>query len=396
MILCNESLNCVQCGGGGVTLPPLSLTPSGHLVVALCLGFIGTLGFLSNFLVLTLFCRYRTLRTPMNLLLVSISFSDLLVCVLGTPFSFAASTQGRWLIGRVGCVWYGFVNSCLGIFSLIILAVISYERYCTMMAPTIADGRDFRPALGGICFSCLYSVVWTVPPLLGWSRYGPEGPGTTCSVDWKTQTLNNVSYIVCLFVFCLLLPFCVILHSYGKLLLAIRQVRSSVVARRREERVLVMVVIMVSCYLVCWLPYGVVALISTFGSSDLVTPEVSIAPSLLAKFSTVINPFIYIFMNKQFYRCFLALLNCSNPELSSNMKTFSRPTITLRTFHQEKKHHVSPQAPPSALPTPSSGHRSSRHAADPASPSNQSCNSSHPPSENGHTPKVILVAHYRE
>lgn len=60
-----------------------------------------------------------------------------------------------------------------------------------------------------------------------------------------------------------------------------------------------MVVIMVSCYLVCWLPYGVVALISTFGSSDLVTPEVSIAPSLLAKFSTVINPFIYIFMNKQ-------------------------------------------------------------------------------------------------
>lgn len=138
MILCNESLNCVQCpvgegggaentaaaptdayarapgGGGGVTLPPLSLTPSGHLVVALCLGFIGTLGFLSNFLVLTLFCRYRTLRTPMNLLLVSISFSDLLVCVLGTPFSFAASTQGRWLIGRVGCVWYGFVNSCLG------------------------------------------------------------------------------------------------------------------------------------------------------------------------------------------------------------------------------------------------------------------------------------------
>lgn len=78
------------------------------------MGFIGTFGFLSNFLVLTLFCRYRVLRTPMNLLLVSISMSDLLVSVLGTPFSFAASTQGRWLIGRAGCVWYGFVNACLG------------------------------------------------------------------------------------------------------------------------------------------------------------------------------------------------------------------------------------------------------------------------------------------
>lgn len=94
-----------------------------------------------------------------------------------------------------------------------------------MIAPTIADGRDYRPALGGICFSWLYSVAWTVPPLLGWSRYGPEGPGTTCSVDWKTQTPNNISYIISLFIFCLVLPFGVIVYSYGKLLQAIRQVR---------------------------------------------------------------------------------------------------------------------------------------------------------------------------
>lgn len=74
---------------------------------------------------------------------------------------------------------------------------------------------------------------------------------------------------------------------------------SSVVNRRREQRVLVMVITMVVCYLVCWLPYGVTALLATFGPQDLLTPEASITPSLLAKFSTVINPFIYIFMNKQ-------------------------------------------------------------------------------------------------
>uniref|UniRef100_A0A8C6UHT0 Teleost multiple tissue opsin b n=1 Tax=Neogobius melanostomus TaxID=47308 RepID=A0A8C6UHT0_9GOBI len=259
---------------------PQSLSPTGHLVVAVCLGCIGTVAFLTNFLVLTLFCRYRALRTPMNLLLVSISFSDLLVSVLGTPFSFAASVHGRWLIGRAGCVWYGFVNACLGIVSLISLAVLSYERYNTIMATTMADGTDFRAVLGGIGFSWLYAV-----------RYGPEGPGTTCSVDWKTQTVNNVSYIVCLFVFCLILPFCVILYSYGKLL--------SIVPRRREQRVLLMVVTMVVCYLVCWLPYGVAALLSAFGPRDLLTPTASITPSLLAKCSTAINPFIYVFMNKQ-------------------------------------------------------------------------------------------------
>lgn len=120
-----------------------------------------------------------------------------------------------------------------GIYSLISLAVLSYERYCTMVSPTIASGRDYRPALVGICFSCLYSLGWTVPPLVGWSRYGPEGPGTTCSVDWRSQSANNVSYIVCLFTFCLLLPFCTILYSYGKLLCAIRQASS--VAQKKKK-----------------------------------------------------------------------------------------------------------------------------------------------------------------
>lgn len=56
---------------------------------------------------------------------------------------------------------------------------------------------------------------------------------------------------------------------------------------------------MVVCYLLCWLPYGIMALLATFGPPGLVTPEASIIPSVLAKTSTVINPVIYVFMNKQ-------------------------------------------------------------------------------------------------
>ncbi|KAG7265150.1 hypothetical protein CRUP_010022 [Coryphaenoides rupestris] len=213
-------------GGGGVVVVggSPSLTRTGHVVVAVCLGVIGALGFLNNLAALTLFCRYRALRSPVNCMLASISVSDLLVSVLGAPLSFAASTQGRWLLGRAGCVWYGFVNACLGIVSLITLSVLSYERYCTILSTTMADSRSYTPALLGICFSWLYSVAWTVPPLLGWSSYGPEGHGTSCSVDWRTQTANNVSYILCLFLFCLALPFCVILYSYSRLLLAVRQI----------------------------------------------------------------------------------------------------------------------------------------------------------------------------
>jgi c-opsin len=74
---------------------------------------------------------------------------------------------------------------------------------------------------------------------------------------------------------------------------------NTAMSRKREQRVLVMVVVMVMVYLMCWLPYGVMALLATFGRPGLVTPEASIVPAIMAKTSTVFNPVIYIFMNKQ-------------------------------------------------------------------------------------------------
>lgn len=131
-----------------------------------------------------------------------------------------------WLMGLPTARFWKYLSSVLfaGVVSLISLAVLSYERYCTMMGATQADSTNYRKVVMGIAFSWIYSMVWTVPPLFGWSRYCPEGPGTTCSVDWTAKTANNVSYIVCLFIFCLILPFVVIVYSYGRLLQAITQV----------------------------------------------------------------------------------------------------------------------------------------------------------------------------
>lgn len=90
------------------------LSPTGFVVLSVVLGFIMTFGFLNNFVVLLLFCKFKKLRTPVNMLLLNISVSDMLVCLFGTTLSFASSIRGRWLLGRSGCSWYGFINSCFG------------------------------------------------------------------------------------------------------------------------------------------------------------------------------------------------------------------------------------------------------------------------------------------
>ena len=90
------------------------LSRAGFVVLSVFLGLIMTFGFLNNFIVLMLFCRFKTLRTPVNMLLLNISVSDMLVCLFGTTLSFASSIRGKWFLGTHGCNWYGFINSCFG------------------------------------------------------------------------------------------------------------------------------------------------------------------------------------------------------------------------------------------------------------------------------------------
>ncbi|XP_056898222.1 teleost multiple tissue opsin 2b isoform X2 [Takifugu flavidus] len=276
------------------------LSPTGFVLLSVVLGFIMTFGFLNNFVVLLLFCKFKKLRTPVNMLLLNISVSDMLVCLFGTTLSFASSIRGRWLLGRSGCSWYGFINSCFGIVSLISLVILSYDRYSTLTVYN-KQGINYRKPLLAVGGTWLYSLFWTVPPLLGWSSYGIEGAGTSCSVSWTVQTAQSHAYIICLFTFCLGIPVLVMIYCYSRLLWAVKQVGRirKTAARKREYHILFMVVTTAACYLVCWMPYGVVAMMATFGPPNIISPVASVVPSLLAKSSTVINPLIYILMNKQ-------------------------------------------------------------------------------------------------
>ncbi|TWW75044.1 pinopsin-like [Takifugu flavidus] len=291
------------------------LTRACHVAVAVALGFILVLGFLGNFLVLLVFSRFPRLHTPMNLLLINISASDMLVCVFGTPLSFAASVRGKWLTGQSGCRWYGFSNALFGIVSVVSFSLLSLERYSAVIWNTQTSSSQYLRAKIAVATSWFYSLFWTLPPLFGWSSYGPEGIGTTCSVQWQQRTAASRSYISCLFIFCLLLPLLLMIFCYGKILLALRAVSRRVggaTGERRETRVLLMVVCMVAGYLLCWMPYGVVAMLASFGPPGVVPPTASLIPSLLAKTSTVLNPVIYVRLNHQFCRCFLYMIGCSS------------------------------------------------------------------------------------
>ncbi|KAH1165736.1 hypothetical protein KIL84_023295 [Mauremys mutica] len=155
--------------------------------------------------------------------------------------------------------------------------------------------------------------------------------------------------------------------------------------RTREQRVLIMVIVMVICFLLCWLPYGIMALIATFGKPGLITPSASIIPSVLAKSSTVYNPVIYIFLNKQFYRCFCALLKCDKTSAITSNKFSSKTTRVCRTTPRVQDNNFTFVAASAGLPS------SERQEA------TVSLQNPEPTTDNGRGAKqeVLLVAHYR-
>ncbi|KAM4602240.1 teleost multiple tissue opsin 2a [Polymixia lowei] len=345
--------------------PQERLSRTGHKVVSVFLGSIMIFGFLNNLVVLILFCKFKTLRTPVNMLLLNISVSDMLVCVCGTTLSFASSLRARWLYGRHGCMWYGFVNSCFGIVSLISLAALSYDRYSTLMVYN-KRAPDYRKPLLAVGGAWLYSLVWTVPPLLGWSSYGLEGAGTSCSVTWTERTSRSHSYIICLFIFCLGIPVLVMVYCYGRLLYSVKQVGRirRTAARRREFHILFMVITTVVCYLLCWMPYGVVAMVATFGRPGLITPVASVVPSILAKSSTVFNPLIYILMNKQFYRCFLILFHCKHPTAENGQSSMPSKTTVVKL--NRRVYDKAPADAVCVLGSPHCEHSTNKDCASPA------------------------------
>ncbi|KAK2922265.1 opsin-3 [Channa argus] len=303
-----------------------------YKLLAFTIGTIGVFGFCNNVVVIILYCKFKRLRTPTNLLLVNISLSDFLVSAIGINFTFASCVKGGWIWSRATCIWDGFSNSLFGIVSIMTLAALAYERYIRVVHAQVVD---FPWAWRAIAHIWLYSLAWTGAPLLGWNRYTLEIHQLGCSLDWASKDPNDASFILLFLLACFFVPVGIIIYCYGNILYSVQMLRSIqdlqtvqiIKILRYEKKVTVMFLLMITCFLVCWTPYAVVSMVEAFGRKTMVSPAVAIIPSLFAKSSTAYNPLIYIFMSRKFRRCLLQLLCSRLSWLQRNLKEHPLPRV---------------------------------------------------------------------
>uniref|UniRef100_A0AAR2M285 G-protein coupled receptors family 1 profile domain-containing protein n=1 Tax=Pygocentrus nattereri TaxID=42514 RepID=A0AAR2M285_PYGNA len=273
----------------------------GYTVLAIIIGFFSVSGVILNVLVIIVTLRHRQLRQPLNYALVNLAVADLGCAMFGGLPTTVTNAMGYFSLGRLGCVLEGFAVAFFGIAGLCSVAVIAIDRYMVVCRPMGTVIFQTRHAVAGVVFSWVWSFVWNTPPLFGWGSYQLEGVMTSCAPDWYSRDTANVSYILCYFMLCFALPFSTIVFSYSRLLWTLRQHLKTRLAptAKAEMQVARMVVVMVLAFLLTWLPYASFALAVIFDSNLYINPLIATVPMYLAKSSTVFNPIIYIFMNRQ-------------------------------------------------------------------------------------------------
>nr|AJD38849.1 short-wavelength sensitive opsin 2A alpha [Parablennius parvicornis] len=285
--------------------------------------FIFVVGTSVNTLTIGCTMKYKKLRSHLNYILVNLAVANLLVTCVGSFTACCSFASKYFIFGPLACKIEGFMATLGGMVSLWSLAVVAFERWLVICKPL--GNFAFKPnhALACCLFTWVFALFASVPPLVGWSRYIPEGLQCSCGPDWYTSNnkYNNESYVIFLFCFCFAVPFTTIVFCYSQLLitlkLAAKAQAESASTQKAEREVTRMVVVMVLGFLVCWLPYASFALWVVNNRGQPFDLRLATIPSCLSKASAVYNPVIYVIFNKQFRSCMLEMLGMGSIEEES-------------------------------------------------------------------------------
>ncbi|XP_028296159.1 opsin-5 [Gouania willdenowi] len=279
------------------------LSKEADIIAGFYICIIGIMSATGNGYVIYMTFKRKTKLKPPELMTVNLAIFDFGISVTGKPFFVVSSFSHRWLFGWEGCQFYGWAGFFFGCGSLTTMTVVSLDRYlkiCHLRYGTWLKRHHVFLCLGLVW---LYAAFWATMPLVGWGNYAPEPFGTSCTLDWwlAQASVSGQSFVMVILFFCLILPTAIIVFSYVKIIFKVKSSTKEISnfdARIKNNHSLEMKltkVAMLICagFLIAWIPYAVVSVVSAFGDPDSVPICVSVVPTLLAKSSAMYNPIIY-------------------------------------------------------------------------------------------------------
>ncbi|CAH3175424.1 unnamed protein product, partial [Porites lobata] len=285
-------------------------------------GLILIIGLLGNGIVLAVISnlRRRGHKTSVQLFLVNLAVSDLMVCLLCIPLTIFVNFYYPNKIAKreVGfCKLARVMQHLNPVISVSLMTAISIDRYMTFVKQelTCINRAWYLRPVWLIFFAWVYGTVQCLP-IFYTSNFIPLDYNNStiyyCSTT-QGQSLVGKIYLVASVLLGFVIPLAVLTISYRRIIKVIstrnRRLSATVgstsnptitnaklleKSRRRVLRVLVIVVI---CFVICWLPFAVYfgLLVQHLREFPNVMDLVSLITYGLGISNSVFNPFIYFF-----------------------------------------------------------------------------------------------------
>nr|QPB70566.1 putative tachykinin-related peptide receptor III [Homarus americanus] len=274
-----------------------------------------------NLIVIWIVLADRRMRTVTNIFLVNLSVADAMVSTLNVVFNFTYMLNLHWRFGRIYCKISQFVSILSICASVFTLMAISFDRYIAIMHP-------LRPRMGrkatilivvwiwvsSTCLSMPNMLFFTTAPL-------PLKDGDTrvvCYAQWPDgdQGYSQSEYVhtVVLMVLTYILPLLCMGFTYARIGMTLWGSRSigeqtprQVESIKSKRKVVKMMIVVVSIFAICWLPYHLYFILSNLmpeiAHTDYIQ-ETYLAIYWLAMSNSMYNPMIYCWLNNRFRQGF--------------------------------------------------------------------------------------------
>jgi r-opsin len=285
------------------------VNPLWHSILGFAIFVFSSIAVLGNLCVMYIFIKTKTLRTPSNLFVVNLAFSDFMIMFCMGPPMVINCYYETWIFGPLMCQLYGMAGSLFGCSSIWSMTMIALDRYNVIVKGIAGKRLTHGRAVLRILFVWVFSALWTVAPMFGWNRYVPEGNMTACGTDYLSKDWLSKSYIIAYGIWVYFFPLLMIIYSYYFILKAVSiheknmrdqakkmnvaSLRSAENASQNAENKLAKVALMtITLWFVAWTPYLVINFAGIF-QFVLLSPLATIWGSVFAKANAIYNPIVY-------------------------------------------------------------------------------------------------------
>ena len=300
---------------------------------------------IANGVVFYLFGKMRSLRTPANYFLLSLSISDIMTGLINIPLllvleHLSSSSLSFTVIYCTSEVFHNVVSISIAYH----ITAITMDKYLAVVNPFgrfLMTKKTVRKALSSVwlCSAFLGSV-----PATWWDSWLAED-----SFALYLQA-GHIIFCLCVVFF---VPYMFILYAYGVMFKAVSMKRSSKESSgqkdsrafkkaNNERKCLIILLAMATAFAICWIPWFTLRLIyavSTTGWIDIKDQasftEASQMFVIIRYISSAVNPLLYTFFKQDFWSAFKIVTLKRNSRIPS-MTPSIRLTITQRYRGAEK------------------------------------------------------------